>query len=162
MSWRLPPSVRRPVWSLVGLLVAYFAFPVSWDTPTLGLVIGVALTVLGLGVLGRMMVLEIQNLRHGRPGRRTSALVMMLVLVVMTFSLTFYLVELINPDQFVGMETRIDSLYFTLSTMSTVGFGDVHAQGQVARTLVSGLIIFNVAIVATLARVLTHSDRPLD
>ena len=39
--------------------------------------------------------------------------------------------------------------------MSTVGYGDVHAEGQVARALVCVLIIFNVVVVASLVRAYT-------
>ena len=39
--------------------------------------------------------------------------------------------------------------------MSTVGYGDVHAEGQVARALVCILIVFNVVVVASLARIYT-------
>ena len=39
--------------------------------------------------------------------------------------------------------------------MATVGYGDVHAEGQVARALVCVLIIFNVVVVASLVRAYT-------
>ena len=55
---------------------------------------------------------------------------MLLVLLVMAFSLTFFLLE---PPARAGRRTsstRTDALYFTLSTMATVGYGDVHAEGQ--------------------------------
>jgi hypothetical protein len=56
------------------------------------------------------------------------------------------------PRQMAGLSTRTDALYFTLSTMTTIGYGDVHAEGQVARALVCGLIVFNVVVVASLLR----------
>ena len=39
--------------------------------------------------------------------------------------------------------------------MATVGYGDVHAEGQVARALVCVLIVFNVVVVASLVRAYT-------
>ena len=38
--------------------------------------------------------------------------------------------------------------------MATVGYGDVHAEGQMARALVCVLIVFNVVVVASLVRAL--------
>ena len=61
---------------------------------------------------------------------------MLIVLLVMAFSLTFFLLELASPGQIEELHTRTDALYFTLSTMATVGYGDVHAVGQAARALV--------------------------
>jgi len=142
----------RPVWSGVGLLVAYYAFPVGWGDSAAGAVLGLLLTAAGLGLLGFTMVKELDHLRHGEEGRSTRALSMLLVALVMSFSLAFFILNLVEPDQIAGLSTRTDALYFTLSTMATVGYGDVHAEGQLARGLVSGLIVFNVVVVASLVR----------
>ena len=84
---------------------------------------------------------------------------MLLVLLVMASSLTFFLLNQTAPDQITGLETRTDALYFTLSTMTTVGFGDIHAEGQLARALVCVLLVFNVVVVASLIRLYTTRDR---
>ena len=57
------------------------------------------------------------------------------------------------------METKTDALYFTMSTLATVGFGDVHATGQLARLLVTIQIAFNLVFVATLVTVLSKRVR---
>jgi voltage-gated potassium channel len=54
----------------------------------------------------------------------------------------------------VDLHTRTDALYFTLSTLTTIGFGDVHAVGQVARVLVIVQMIFDVVFVAAVAATL--------
>lgn len=149
----------RPAGAFAGLLLAYFAFPDEWDT-SVGIVASLVLTAVGLGVPGRLMVLELRRLRAGSEGRTTGVLTMLLVLLVMSFSLAIYFVDLLSPGEFTGLSTRLDALYFTLSTMTTVGFGDVHAEGQVARGLVSGLIVFNVVVVASLVRAHTRLGQP--
>jgi hypothetical protein len=136
---------------LAGLLVAYYAFPLRLDS-TSGTVFSVLLTALGLGALAWTLGSELVHTRRGGEGRSTRVLIFLLILLVMMFSLTFFLVNHVDPDQIIGLETRTDALYFTLSTMATVGYGDVHAEGQVARVLASALIIFNVVVVASLAR----------
>ena len=77
---------------------------------------------------------------------------MLIVLLAMAFSLAFFLLELVSPGQIADLHTRTDALYFTLSTMATVGYGDVHAEGQVARALVSAVIAFDIVVVASLVR----------
>ena len=77
------------------------------------------------------------------------------VLLIMAASLTFFLLNQARPEEFDGLLTKTDALYFTLTTMSTVGFGDVHAEGQIARILVCLLIVFNVVVVASLVRAYT-------
>ena len=148
---RLGPTWMRPVLSLIGLLVAYYAFPLRLDS-TPATVASVILTGLGVALLGWTLASELFHLREGEGTRSTRVLIILLILLVMSFSLVFFLVNDVDPDQIAGLETRTDALYFTLSTMATVGFGDVHAEGQVARALVCGLIIFNVVVVASLYR----------
>lgn len=46
-----------------------------------------------------------------------------------------------------------------MTTLATVGFGDVHATGQLARALVTAQIAFNLVFVGALASVLTTRIR---
>ena len=62
-----------------------------------------------------------------------------------------------GPLEFVGLETKTDALYFALTTLATVGFGDVHAEGQIARVLLIAQMIFNVAVLTRAAQVLLAS-----
>ena len=117
--------------------------------------VSLAITVAGLALVAAVMVRELGAVRRGDPGRGVRVLAMMLMLLIMAASLTFFLLNQARPEEFVGLQTKTDALYFTLATMSTVGFGDVHAEGQVARALVCMLIVFNVVVVASLARIYT-------
>ena len=154
----MTPSVSwsRPVWTLVGLLVAYYAFPVEWAEGSPGVVLlSILGTVGGVVLVGTMMARELGSVRRGEPGRGFRVLIMLLILLVMAASLSFFLLNEVSPDEFDGLSTRTDALYFTLVTMSTVGYGDVHAEGQVARALVCILIVFNVVVVTSLVRAYT-------
>jgi voltage-gated potassium channel len=149
-------SWSRPVWTLVGLLVAYYAFPVEWvgASPVI-VALSILGTVGGVALVGTMMARELGSLRRGDPGRGFRGLSMLLILLVMAASLTFFLLNQASPEQVTGLQTRTDALYFTLSAMTTVGFGDVHAEGQIARALVGVLLVFNVVVVASLIRLYT-------
>lgn len=150
----------RPLWSLCGLLVAYYAFPLEWNGSALAITISLLLTATGLGLLGWMLALELVHRRAGSEGRTPRSLILLLILLIMAFSLAFYLLSQLAPAQIAGLNTRTDALYFTLSTMTTIGYGDVHASGQWARAMVCGLIVFNVVVVASLARGYTGPGRP--
>jgi Ion channel len=50
--------------------------------------------------------------------------------------------------EFEGLATRIDALYFALTTLFTVGYGDIHPVGQLARALVSVQMVLNVGVLA--------------
>ncbi|WP_322938254.1 potassium channel family protein [Nocardioides bizhenqiangii] len=152
MSW------LRPVWTLVGLLVAYYAFPLKWTGGAPGaVVLSLLVTVGGLALVASAMIKELGQVRKGEPGRGVRVLAMLLILLVMAASLSFFLLNEIRPDEVTGLQTRTDALYFTLSTMTTVGYGDVHAEGQIARALVCVMIVFNVVVVASLVRAQTRA-----
>jgi voltage-gated potassium channel len=150
----------RPVLSFVGLLVVYYGFPADLDAPRGVIVLGLLAVGAGVALLGWTMVKELQQLRRGEDSRGTVALAMLLMLLVVSFSATFFLLQRASPDELVGLHSRTDALYFTLSTMTTVGYGDVHAEGQVARGLVCTLIVFSVVVVASLVRAHTRPGGP--
>ncbi|MFE6509636.1 potassium channel family protein [Nocardioides sp. NPDC057767] len=141
-----------------GLLIAYYAFPLRW-TPDSVVSVGASLlvTVGALALVATVMIRELGSVRRGVPGRSARVLAMLLILLVMSASLTFFLLDQVRPDELIGLETRTDALYFTLSTMTTVGYGDVHAAGQIARALVCVMIVFDIVVVASLVRAQTSS-----
>ena len=51
--------------------------------------------------------------------------------------------------------TRTDSLYFTLTIFSTVGFGDITATSQGARTMVMVQMVLNLVLIGAGVRLLT-------
>jgi voltage-gated potassium channel len=91
--------------------------------------------------------------------RNIDGLMLAVVIMTVTFALTFYLLELRDPGQVAGLNTKVDSLYFTASTILTIGYGDVHAAGQAARVLVLVQMVFDVVFVATAATMLTTRIR---
>ena len=95
----------------------------------------------------------------GDPSVRLDVLALVIFVIVPLFALGYYALEQGDPDQFAEMSTKTDALYFTMSTLGTVGFGDVHATGQLARVLVTIQIVFDLVFVAALVSVLTTQFR---
>ena len=108
-------------------------------------------TVRQLRVMGRYQA--------GDPSVRLDVLALVIFVVVPLFALGYYALEQADSDQFAEMGTKTDALYFTMSTLGTVGFGDVHATGQLARILVTIQIVFDLVFVAALVSVLTTQFR---
>ncbi|HEX6419709.1 MAG TPA: potassium channel family protein [Acidimicrobiales bacterium] len=154
-----PPVHRagRSVLVLVSVLVVYYAVPVG-SLPSGGGIVASAVALLaGVAALAWLSVRQARRLNHAPAGGavRLDSLIFLVYLVVPIFALGFFALERADPDQFADLETKTDALYFTVSTLATVGFGDVHATGQVARALVALQITFNLVVVASLASLLT-------
>ncbi len=145
----------RALLNSVLLTAVYFLVPVGTDRGTLELVLRAVGTLGGLG-LAIYLILGQINRQLEDESTPLTGLLTALVAGVLFFALADYLVAVGFPGEFVDLQTRIDALYFALSTLATVGFGDVHAQGQVARGLLIVQMLFNTVIIATGLSVLSR------
>ena len=102
----------------------------------------------GIAVLAALILLAIRRLLRAGEAARVRGLILLLCLTVLFFSYADRTVAEL-PGQFVGLQNKIDALYFNVSTVATVGFGDVHAAGQLARAAVTLQIVFNLVFLGT-------------
>jgi hypothetical protein len=79
-------------------------------------------------------------------------------MVVFAFS-SLYVVVNRHGGEMVGLNTRLDSIYFTVTTLVTVGYGDIHATGQLARGVVTAQMVFDVSLLAMSVRLLSNAAR---
>jgi hypothetical protein len=87
------------------------------------------------------------------------AVVLSLTVLVLGFSTTYYSLEHHDPDQFDELETKLDAVYFTATTLSTVGFGDAHASGQLGRGIVVMQIAADFLFVVVVVGIIRWSGR---
>lgn len=143
--------------AMVLLVVVYFVVPLNGDLGATE-VMQVIVTLIALGLLSFMVIWEVRQ-QLVDDSRNIDRLALALVVSVLGFAIGFYVMAERNPDEIVGLETRLDSLYFTMTTLLTIGYGDIHAKGQVARALVLVQMVFNVVILTTAATTLGHQLR---
>lgn len=165
-------SFRRERWragvAVALLLVAYFTVPVEPDPNGLRLAlrsVGTLLLVIVVAFLVTGQVRRQLALEQPTGDAETRALIRLAVALIaglLVFALADYVVARTRPSEFSGLGTRIDALYFALTTLTTVGYGDVHAQGQLARVVVCGQMIFSIGVIATGASIVVKqmSQRP--
>ncbi len=142
---------------LVATLVLYFTLPVSTDirgAEWVRIVVSLAAFALLTVLVLHQVQLQVQD-----PDRRIDGLVVALLVGVTGFAYAFYVIELHHPAQFDGLETRIDALYFTMTTLLTVGYGDIHAEGQLARVAVSIQMLFDLVFIAVIVRLIATIAR---
>lgn len=142
---------------LSAVVVVYFIAPVSSELHR-ATVVRILLSVLVLGLLVAGVVRQLR-LHLDDQDRRVDGLIVSIVVVMTAFSFCYYALQQRDPSQFVELKTRLDALYFTATTASSVGFGDVHAAGQVARGMVLVQIVFNVVFIGTAVALLSSRIR---
>jgi hypothetical protein len=138
------------------LVVLYYLAPFEPEAAGAELVVRLVLaTALGVTVMVIIVRLVVRMIRKV-PGTRPANLVVALFAAVVLFAAVDYLVAVTRPGQFQELETKTDALYFAVTTMATVGYGDVHASGQLARGLVTVQLLFNLTVLATGGAVLVN------
>jgi len=109
---------------------------------------------LGAAVLGALIFAAIRRLLRAGENARIRGLILLLALTVLFFSWSDKSVAAL-PGQFAELATKTDSLYFNVSTLATVGFGDVHPVGQLARAAVTVQIVFNLVFLGAAVSLIT-------
>jgi voltage-gated potassium channel len=157
--WREHPRWREFARALIAcaLLVGlYYLVPVEPDVDdTVRLVRGL-FSVAGVAALAVLITRMVVQLLRDQAGSRPANLLVALFAGVIVFAVLDYQVAVYLPGQFARLETKTDGLYFAVSTLTTVGYGDVHAAGQLGRGLVILQQLFNVAVLTTAGAVLVN------
>lgn len=86
--------------------------------------------------------------------RATEALAITAPLYLILFATTYFLMAVDDPANFTAEGlTRTDTLYFTVTIFSTVGFGDISPASEGARLLVTVQMIMNLLVLGAGIRV---------
>ena len=147
-------QLRRLVGTVVliaAATAAYFALPVPGQMHEDHWAI---MFSAGVVVLALLIVLSIRRLLQAGEQARIRGLVLLLTVTVLFFSWADESVAAL-PGQFAELANKTDALYFNVSTLATVGFGDVHPVGQLARAAVTLQIVFNLVFLGAAVSVIT-------
>ena len=128
-------GVLRGLVSTVALVALYYVLPLDhlrsvplWVILVTGLLILFAISAWQLHAV----------LRARYPAvRAIEALAITVPLFLLLFASAYFVMEHGSPGSFSHSLTRTDALYFTVTTFSTVGYGDITATSQTARVVVT-------------------------
>jgi len=145
-----PSAGLRVVLALVATVAGYYALPYGRSGARISGTTGILVFAAAAFVTVVLITRQVRNhLIYGGRGNDIESLLLALVLLMISFALIYLKMK----NQFDGLETKTDSLYFTVATVSTVGYGDVHPVGQGARGVVTVQMVLDLVFVAALASV---------
>ena len=137
--------------TIAGIVALYFIVPVGRHNP-MPLAVATTLAIALAIVLAVLISRRIIRILDGRGDDGIRGPLILLASVIMAFSMGYYLLARSDPGQIAGLETRLDALYFTLTTLATIGYGDIHPAGQAARAICCVQVVFNAIFLAGLVR----------
>jgi hypothetical protein len=144
-------GLLRSLGVVVALSAAYVVLPLRGERWLFG-------AVLGLILLAAMVPLTVSRtyrvLSSERPFvEAIRSLLELVAMLIIGFAAAFYAMNR-NGTQFSDLDTKVDSVYFTVTTLGTVGYGDITATSQVARMVVTLQILFDLAFLGIAVRVI--------
>jgi len=153
-------AVLRATLILTVLTVAYFQLPFTLISQTSYL----TAFLFGTAVVIAVLAVQVRNIvRSPYPRlRAVEALMTSGPLFIVLFAALHYVIAQVSPSSYTQPMTRLDALYFTVTTFATVGYGDLSPVSQTARLaalvqMVCGL--FLVGVIAKLLLGITQENR---
>ena len=163
------PTSRRHAWKLVlfmllrvtlsvsVLLVAYSLIP----TKSSGEGSDVPWLILELCVFGAVVGIQLPAIIKSKHPvlRAAEALAILVPLYLLIFARIYLWNSLHDPVAFTRPLDNTTALYFTVTVFATVGFGDIVAQTNTMRLLVTLQMMLNLVVLGLVIRLLTSAAR---
>ena len=142
--------------SLVGVLVLVLYYVLPMDS--LG-ISGALVLVAGLLLVAGVVAWQIRAIINS-PWPRTQAIQAVVVgipLLLCIFAGCYYVVGVTQVDSFTQPMNKVGAMYFTVTVFSTVGFGDITAKTDLARTLVTLQMIFSLVVLGVIVKLFSNA-----
>ncbi len=156
MSVPARTDVRHPVlWAVLcsALLVAgYAAAPLRRGS--LPLVVVLVVVLAGVVAVPFLFLRRRALVTSDRPLVDAAVTVALMLVTLVVGFLSIYATMARTGRHLPGLDTKVDAVYFTVTTLATVGFGDIHAASEPARVVVTIQMLFDLTVVAVAARLL--------
>ena len=134
---------------VTGLVLVFLVVPVNKERWWLGIAIGLLIIVgsvpLTVKRINRVGTSHEPYLEAGL------AVVMMIALIVIGFA-SIYAALSRHGEEFADIHTKLDAVYFTITTLATVGYGDIAPTGQVARAVAIIQMVVDILVIGVAAR----------
>jgi voltage-gated potassium channel len=148
-------SAFRIVVSIVLLIALYGALPAA-DRTGIGTLLELLVGLIIFAALLGWQVLKIMGAEHPEL-RAAEALAIAVPVVLIVFAFTYLSLSHVQPKSFSERLDHVGAMYFTVTVVSTVGFGDIVAKTHAARILVSFQIMLDLVLLVGIVRAVFYA-----
>jgi len=164
-----PPTSPYDIWkrglfvlcrvslSVSVLFAAYFLIPGRGSVEAMGL----PWLVVQLSVFGAVVGVQVPAITRARYPilRAVESLALLIALYLLIFARIYLSNSIHDPSGFSRPLDHVTALYFTVTVFATVGFGDIIAQSNSMRLLVTLQMLLNLVVLGLVIRLLTSAAR---
>ena len=155
-------SVMRMVVIVALLLVTYFFVPIHEGSTVTSAVVWAALLAL-VAIIG-VFVHQTRRINRSQypllAGGET--LIIVLAIFLIGFAFVYLSMSASAPDTFSEPLNRTGAVYFAITVLSTVGFGDITPKSDPSRWLVSAQMLIDIGFIAGALRLIFDIARRAD
>ena len=160
----LPRSLRRKlvlqgfIWStatIAVIVVAYFLAPLDRSMSP-GTIVKLALLALAILAMMGWQIYRITKADYPTL-RAVEALAFIVPAYLVLFAVIYFLMNHNNQASFGTSQTKLDSLYFSATVFTTVGFGDIAAKTQAARAVVLCQMVLDLVVLGLVVRLIVNA-----
>jgi hypothetical protein len=142
--WLIARGLLRALVTAVVMVALYYVLPLDRRSDAAVFVV----LVVGIALLAGMIAWQARAIvRSDYPGiRAVQALASTTPLFLLLFASAYFVLSLDDAAMFTEPLTRSDSLYFTVTIFSTVGFGDISAKAETTRLVVTAQMLLDLVV----------------
>jgi voltage-gated potassium channel len=138
---------------VVAIVAAYFRMPAGEVQVANILQAGLLVSV----AVGLLLFFQMRSLRKVSSSRAPllralGSVVVFFASYLVIFAYVYLSLEATMPGQVPGVTTHVDGLYFTVTMITTVGFGDLAPAGQAARAVSTVQMLVNLVLLGLVVR----------
>lgn len=158
VSWRLLAGAAMRVVVLVGgTLVVYRLLPIEESTGS-WIVVSSFLLLVALGVAFTLMLLRIGRSAHPLVAG-IEALSLVFGMFLSLFAFIYVSFSALDPGAFSQPIDKVGGIYFSMTILATVGFGDISAVSDVARVTVTLQMVLDMVLIGVAFKLLAGATR---
>ena len=146
-------SVSRWLGCTIALFVIYSLAPVDQKPTEFEAFLKLGLALVALVAITTWQIFAIARSPYPRL-RAFEAVGISVPILVLLFSSVYVSMAAYSSSNFNEPLTKIDGVYFTVTALATVGFGDIAAVSQVARVIVTLQMIIDLIFIGVVAKLL--------
>ena len=152
-GWQITRGLLRALATTIVMVAVYYVLPLDRHVDTRLIVAELGV---GVALLTAVIVWQVRAIMRSRyPGvQAVQSLALITPLFLLFFASTYVVLSVADAGTFTETLTRSGAIYFTVTVFATVGFGDITAQTDTARLVVTAQMLLDLVVLGLVVQLI--------